>query len=75
MTNKETAEYLRDWCKKPRESVFSWPTDGCGYDQHIRFVAHRNEHWKGEGDWTAFVLAYADRLDAEAAGDVLGFAY
>ena len=47
MNNKETAEYLRKWCKEIQASHFSWPTDACGYDQHIEFVSHRNKKWKG----------------------------
>jgi hypothetical protein len=70
MTNKETAAYLRSVVKRTG-TPFGWVTDGCGYDQHIRFVLYRNEHWKG-GDfaaWTQFVLDYADMLDQEAGDD------
>jgi hypothetical protein len=61
MNDKETAEHLRKWCAEPVRHAFSWPTDGCGYEQHMRFVAHRSRHWVG-GDFTAFVLAYAESL-------------
>lgn len=67
MTNTETAAYLRKWVKEGGQfghSVWNWPTDGCGYDQHIRFVRHRNEHWQG-GEFDQFVLDYADMIEKE----------
>ena len=66
MTNAETAAHLRAYVMEPH-SVWSWPTDACGYDQHIRFVQHRNAHWRGgtPQEWVHFVLAYADHLDGE----------
>lgn len=64
MNDKETAAHLRKWANENRVLPFGWPTDACGYEQHIRFVQHRNENWKGEQkDFPAFVLAYADYLD------------
>lgn len=63
MTDAETAEHLRRAVDRP-SGTFAWETDGCGYDQHIRFVEHRNKNWYGgtQQDWRAFVLAYADGL-------------
>ncbi len=76
MTDKQTAAHLRQWVTE-RHDTFSWPTDGCGDDQHITFVHHRNDNWhptlNSDGDayepditiqWLEFVLAYADTLDA-----------
>lgn len=65
MTDAETAAHLRDWANGGgSHGVFAWPTDACGYDQHIRFVKHRNENWHG-GDFNQFVREYADALEAE----------
>lgn len=64
MTDTETVRYLRDWANGGgNHGVWSWPTDTCGYDQHIRFVRYRNEYWKGEGTFEDFVRGYADKLD------------
>jgi hypothetical protein len=65
MTNQETKEYLLHWCEYPDGRLFSWPTDGCGYDQHIKFVEHRNENWTGGSihDFVEFVRNYALSLD------------
>lgn len=66
MTNAETAAHLREYVKSAHD-IFSWPTDACGYDQHIRFVRHRNANWRGDSTnaaWIAFVLAYAETLEA-----------
>jgi hypothetical protein len=65
MTDTETASYLRSWVETDTGSrPFSWPTDACGYEQHIRFVRHRNKNWKGGSrtEFMAFVLKYADSL-------------
>jgi hypothetical protein len=66
MTDQEVVEHLREWCKKPNLMPFTWPTDPCGYDQHIRFVHHRNKYWNGpkQKDFVPFVSKYADRLEA-----------
>lgn len=67
MTNKQTAAHLREWADRfergEETGLFGWPTDACGYDQHVRFVEHRNRHWTGgrEG-FAAFVRGYADSL-------------
>ena len=47
MTNLETANYLRRWVKHEAGShfPFAWPTDGCGYEQHVKFVGYRNTNW------------------------------
>ena len=45
MNNKETKAHLQNYVTR-NTGTFSWPTDACGYDQHIKFVKHRNENWK-----------------------------
>jgi len=66
MTNEETIKHIRDNIDKPR-GHFSWITDGCGYEQHIKFVKHRNDNWCGDSqdEWKKFVLDYADELEKE----------
>ena len=70
MNNKGTAAHLREWVKTVH-MPFDWPTDACGYEQHIKFVMHRNKNWTGPGlhysndKYNDFVLAYADMLDGE----------
>jgi hypothetical protein len=64
MTNKEVAAHFREWVKK-EHSNWSWPVDGCGYNQHVRFAQYRNENWKGEGTFTQFLLDYADKIENE----------
>ena len=71
MTDQETAAHLRSWVAKGGHGQFAWPTDACGYDQHmkfvhhLKFVHHRNQHWYGEGvlRFNLFVLDYADLID------------
>jgi|GEM_PF-5680506 len=65
MTDAETAAHIRTWLAKPH-GAFSWPTDICGYDQHMKFVTHRNENWNGksQSDFPKFVSDYADALEA-----------
>ena len=67
MTDEETACHLRQWIQHAQDR-FAWPTDACGYDQHIRFVAWRNKHWydaHAHGcTFEKFVLDYADMLEA-----------
>ena len=67
MTNKETAEHMRNFITR-NHGPFAWPTDACGYDQHIKFVKYRNEFWNTSysGDWKQFVNEYADKLEQEA---------
>lgn len=57
--------HLRRYTKTYHDA-FSWPTDGCGYDQHARFVHHRNANWHGGSmaEWRRFVLAYAAELES-----------
>ena len=63
MNNKETAAEIRRWVAGSKGN-FSWPTDGCGYEQHIAFVEHRNAEWRvPQHDFNAFCLAYADALE------------
>lgn len=68
MSDTETIAHLREWVKHSHD-VFSWPTDACGYDQHIRFVSWRNKHWANEHNkgksFEQFVLDYADTLEKE----------
>jgi hypothetical protein len=67
MTDKETAAEIRRRLAEPC-GIFGWVTDGCGYDQHIKFVQHRNAHWTEERaaqqSFDAFCLEYADRLES-----------
>jgi hypothetical protein len=64
MTNLETREHLFKWCEKPNIKLFEWPTDGCGYEQHIKFVTHRNKNWNGGSptEFFVFVKEYAISL-------------
>lgn len=65
MNNQETAAWLREWVREGH-LTFSWPTDGCGYEQHIKFVNHRNANWHGaKQNFNQFVLDYADRLELD----------
>ena len=61
MTNQETKDHLFRWCEKPNLMPFAWPTDACGYDQHIKFVEHRNKNWYGGSsqEFIIFVKEYA----------------
>lgn len=63
MTDQETAAHLRHWVTESH-GPFAWPTDACGYDQHIKFVEHRNANWHGgtSAAFQQFVLDYADSL-------------
>lgn len=75
-TDAETAAYLRQWVQdNPSGVAFGWPTDGCGKEQHLRFVHHRNANWT-TGTWAeyvAFILAYADSLDGVAVAPAAEF--
>jgi hypothetical protein len=68
MTNKETKEEILRWLEKPR-GIFSWPTDACGYEQHMKFVKHRNDNWQGSTkineDFAQFVRDYALSLEGD----------
>jgi hypothetical protein len=63
MTNAETKAHLLRWVAIPH-SHWAWPTDACGYDQHIKFVEHRNELWHGGTleEFKQFVVEYANSL-------------
>jgi hypothetical protein len=69
MTDAETVEYLRRWSSgEGNHGPYAWPTDACGYDQHIRFVHYRNKYWDSfQGTFEAFTRNYADKLER---GDV-----
>lgn len=68
MSDAETAAHLREWVRRDRmakHGPFGWPTDGCGYDQHMRFVKLRNQHYDElatREDYYALVLRHADQL-------------
>jgi len=66
MTNAETKAHLLRWVTE-NHGIFAWPTDACGYDQHIKFVDHRNKNWKG-GDFNQFVIDYANSLTEASHG-------
>ena len=68
MSNKETAEHMREWIKTSK-GIFSWPTDACGYYQHMKFVKYRNDNWEG-GDFNKFILDYADLLEQNKIDEV-----
>lgn len=68
MTDAETAAHLREYVKYPGlNNTWSWPTDACGYDQHIRFCDYRNANWKGgtREEWVEFILIYSALLDKQ----------
>lgn len=64
MTNEETKNHLLKWCQNKNHNPFAWPTDACGYKQHIKFVRHRNKKWNGGSpeEFLAFVEEYANSL-------------
>jgi hypothetical protein len=68
MTNTETAALIRRWVSQPR-GLWGWPTDRCGYEQHVRFVKYRNEHWTLERQqvqrFDSFCLEYASALERQ----------
>ena len=67
MTDIETSNHLRGWVKRGNHELFAWPTDACGYEQHIKFVEHRNKNWTEERankmSFDQFILDYADDLE------------
>ncbi len=70
MSNEETAAWMNKWCEdylSGKRGLFSWPTDGCGYNQHIRFVQYRNDNWQGgtREQFVEFVRKYADSISVE----------
>lgn len=75
MTDAETSAYLLQWCDKPHLHPFAWPTDSCGYTQHIRFVRHRNQNWTGgaPSDFVEFVRQYALTLVVSAGEEKCDF--
>lgn len=72
MNDTKTKAYLLEWVKHKKgefSSPFAWPTDRCGYAQHMKFVEHRNKNWKGgtRADFDTFVTAYAHGLKTMGA--------
>lgn len=66
MNDQETASHIRKWIKD-KHSIWSWPTDLCGYEQHIRFVRYRNKYWDSDsyqGTFDDFVSEYAEKLSS-----------
>lgn len=71
-TNKETAAHIREFMRtQHKRRHWAWPTDGCGYNQHIRFVGFRNR-WlttaSSEGDTETYeqmVEKYCIMLEQE----------
>lgn len=66
MSNLEVASHLRKWVTHAH-GPFAWPTDNCGFHQHIKFVHHRNRNWHGgtNDEFKQFVLDYADIITKE----------
>ncbi|OHB71896.1 MAG: hypothetical protein A2W23_06510 [Planctomycetes bacterium RBG_16_43_13] len=64
MTDKECADHIRAHHNR-NTSHWAWPTDGCGYEQHIKFVKYRNKYWQGRSydKYKQFALDYADKLE------------
>jgi hypothetical protein len=63
MDDQETIAWLRAWASEPSHMPFDWPTDACGYEQHMRFVKWRNAQWHlFHGTFNEFVLDYARKL-------------
>ena len=64
MNDKETATHILHFLEEKPHDIFAWPTDGCGYDQHIKFVNYRNKYWTGctEKGWIKFTKDYAEKL-------------
>lgn len=71
MTNTETKEHMLKWVKT-NNSHWSWPTDACGYEQHMKFVDHRNKNYIGETeeDFNQFVINYANSLEEESCHQI-----
>ena len=72
MNDAETAIHLRAWADADDEyyhqhSPFAWPTDACGYTQHVRFVKYRNTQWSSASEsgisFSDFIRGYADKLE------------
>jgi len=66
MTDSQVAGHIREWVRSRNGfGGFSWPTDGCGYAQHMKFVEHRNRNFTSDypHDFRQFCLDYADSLE------------
>ena len=65
MTDKETSDHILQYIEcLDEKGTFSWPTDACGYDQHMRLVQHRNETWNGgtTEEYKKWLKDYANSL-------------
>jgi hypothetical protein len=66
ISDEETAKRIREYYDgHPNgRGLFSWPTDSCGYEQHMKFVDHRNNNWDPNkyATFRDFALEYADKL-------------
>ena len=68
MTDAETAAHIRKWMSEDH-GAFEWPTDACGYKQHIRFVDFRNKHADKYQRFDTMLLDYCARLESGAMGE------
>lgn len=70
MTDTEVVAHLRQYVTETH-SHWSWPTDACGYKQHMRFVKYRNDNLlrlgRGQTSVTDLALEYASKLES---GDI-----
>jgi hypothetical protein len=67
ITDKEVRERLLAWIKKDVHGLMDFPTGGCIYDQHVKFIQHSNRHWEGTTaeEYKKFVEDYANSLEGE----------
>ncbi len=65
MTNQETAQHFREYAQSSLNARWSWPTEGCGYRQHMKFMEYRNRNWQGgsKEELKQFLFGYADYLE------------
>jgi hypothetical protein len=63
MNNNETRIHLFEWVRR-NHNLFEWPTDACGYEQHIKYVDHRNKNWKRgtPQEYKRFIIDYVNSL-------------
>jgi len=67
VNNAETAAHMRHWAATNKDSNL-WPTEGCGQEQHARFVDWRLQRMtSGRNYWATWgdiVLEYAGLLES-----------